>query len=62
VPSASRTLDLFGDDSLPEGFRYQADFLSGKEEHSLLEHIKVLPFREFEFHGFTGKRQVVSFG
>jgi hypothetical protein len=43
VPSASRTLDLFGDDSLPEGFRYQADFLSGKEEHSLLEHIKVLP-------------------
>jgi alkylated DNA repair dioxygenase AlkB len=62
VPSASRTLDLFGDDSLPEGFRYQADFLSGKEEHSLLEHIKVLPFREFEFHGFTGKRQIVSFG
>jgi len=62
VPSASRTLDLFGDDSLPEGFRYQADFLSGKEEHSLLEHIKVLPFREFEFHGVTGKRRTVSFG
>ena len=62
MPSASRTLDLFGDDSLPEGFRYQADFLSGKEEHSLLEHIKVLPFREFEFHGFTGKRRTVSFG
>jgi alkylated DNA repair dioxygenase AlkB len=62
VPSASRTLDLFGHDSLPEGFRYQADFLSGKEEHSLLEHIKVLPFREFEFHGLTGKGRIVSFG
>jgi alkylated DNA repair dioxygenase AlkB len=27
-----------------------------------LEHIKVLPFREFEFHGVTGKRRTVSFG
>jgi len=27
-----------------------------------LEQIKVLPFREFEFHGFTGKRRIVSFG
>jgi alkylated DNA repair dioxygenase AlkB len=62
VPSASHTLDLFGDDSLPEGFRYQGDFLSEGEERSLLEHIKVLPFREFEFHGFTGRRRIVSFG
>ena len=62
MPSASRTLDLFGPDALPEGFIYQSDFLSGQEERSLLEHIKVLPFREFEFHGFTGKRRIVSFG
>jgi len=27
-----------------------------------LQHIKDLPFREFEFHGFTGKRRIVSFG
>jgi hypothetical protein len=45
----SHTLDLFGDDSLPEGFRYQSDFLSEGEERSLLEHIKVLPFRESSF-------------
>jgi hypothetical protein len=56
VPSARRTLDLFGDDALPEGFRYQADFLSEDEEQSLLRHVKSLPFREFEFHGFTGRR------
>jgi alkylated DNA repair dioxygenase AlkB len=62
VPSDRRTLDLFEDHSLPQGFKYQSDFLSREEEHSLLQHIKNLPFREFEFHGFTGKRRVVSFG
>jgi alkylated DNA repair dioxygenase AlkB len=62
VPSASSTLDLFGNDALPDGFRYQADFLSRAEEQSLLQHIVPLPFREFEFQGFTGKRRIVSFG
>ena len=62
MPGASRTFDLFGDDALPEAFRYQPDFLSEKAERSLLGQIKVLPFREFEFHGFTGKRRIVSFG
>jgi alkylated DNA repair dioxygenase AlkB len=62
VRGASRTLDLFGDEALPEGFRYRPDFLSKAVERTLLEQIKVLPFREFEFHGFTGKRRVVSFG
>jgi alkylated DNA repair dioxygenase AlkB len=28
----------------------------------LLEEIRKLPFKEFEFHGFRGKRRVVSFG
>ena len=62
VRNASRTLDLFGNDALPEGFRYQPDFLSREEEQSLLGHIVPLPFREFEFQGFTGKRRIFSFG
>jgi len=62
VPSASTTNDLFGNDALPEGFRYQPDFLSREEEQSLLGHIVSLPFREFEFQGFTGKRRIVSYG
>jgi alkylated DNA repair dioxygenase AlkB len=62
VPSDCRTLDLFSDDTLPKGFKYQPDFLSREDEGSLLQHIKSLPFREFEFHGFTGKRRVISFG
>ena len=62
MPGDRRTLDLFGDTALPEGFRYQPEFLSRGEERSLLQYIEQLPFREFEFHGFTGKRRIVSFG
>jgi alkylated DNA repair dioxygenase AlkB len=32
------------------------------EEDALLARVRDLPFREFEFHGYTGKRRVVSFG
>ena len=42
--------------------KYQADFLSAEEERALLHDAEGLPFREFEFHGFTGKRRTVSFG
>lgn len=45
-----------------EGFRYQPDLLDQADEQALLKHLRTLPFREFEFHGFTGKRRVVSFG
>ncbi len=48
--------------SPPEGFRYAADILSPDEEQILIEHIRPLPLKEFEFHGFTGKRRVISFG
>jgi alkylated DNA repair dioxygenase AlkB len=47
---------------LPEGFRYQPDLVSPDDEQSLLERVRELPFREFEFHGFVGKRRVVSYG
>lgn len=47
---------------LPEGFRYSADVLSPGEEEELLARVKELAFKEFEFHGYTGKRRVVSFG
>src|SRR5206468_904687 len=46
----------------PEGFRYQPALLAADEETALVDHIRQLPFREFEFHGYTGKRRVVSFG
>ncbi|HEX4557581.1 MAG TPA: alpha-ketoglutarate-dependent dioxygenase AlkB [Xanthobacteraceae bacterium] len=42
--------------------RYAPDILSPAEEQALLAEIPALPFKEFEFHGFLGKRRVVSFG
>ncbi|UXN75870.1 alpha-ketoglutarate-dependent dioxygenase AlkB (plasmid) [Devosia sp. A8/3-2] len=56
------TLDLFGASPFPEGFAYEADVLTAVEEDVLLSDLKNLPFREFDFHGFLGKRRVVSFG
>ncbi|HEX5807023.1 MAG TPA: alpha-ketoglutarate-dependent dioxygenase AlkB [Anaerolineales bacterium] len=46
----------------PEGFRYQADVLSLEEEHALVERVSALPLKEFEFHGYIGKRRTISFG
>jgi alkylated DNA repair dioxygenase AlkB len=46
----------------PEGFRYHPDVLGEEEEHALVGEIPRLPFEEFRFHGFAGKRRVVSFG
>ena len=61
--------DLFGEKEpaeasieLPPGFRYERDIITAHEEAELLTHIRELPFREFEFHGYTGNRRVVSFG
>jgi alkylated DNA repair dioxygenase AlkB len=47
---------------LPQGLEYRADFLSTGEERELAERFARLPFKEFEFHGFLGKRRTVSFG
>src|SRR3569623_2774213 len=63
----SPQLDLFAVSSvpyptLPPGFRYQPDGISSTEQYDLLLRIRELPFREFEFQGFTGKRRVISFG
>jgi alkylated DNA repair dioxygenase AlkB len=46
----------------PEGFRYQADLLPPAEERELVERIRELPLKEFEFHGYVGKRRVASYG
>jgi alkylated DNA repair dioxygenase AlkB len=62
VRGADSTQDLFAEDVFPQGLKYQAEFVSPEEEQSLLRQIEHLPFREFEFHGFIGKRRTVSFG
>ena len=47
---------------LPEGFKYEPDVISADEEHQLVRQVETLPFKDFEFHGYLGKRRVVSFG
>jgi len=47
---------------LPEGFAYRPDVISIDEETRLLAELAPLPFKEFQFQGFEGKRRVVSFG
>ncbi len=47
---------------LPVGFKYQPELLSPADEQILLECLRELPFREFEFQGYLGKRRVLSFG
>src|SRR5690348_17748316 len=48
--------------SLPEGLEYRAELVSPEEEVELLKRFHELDFREYEFHGYFGKRRVVSFG
>jgi alkylated DNA repair dioxygenase AlkB len=56
-------IDLFGaSPALPEGLVYREDFIGRDEEAALLERLSGLAFRPFEFQGFLGKRETVSFG
>ena len=48
--------------SLPQGFVYTPDFLPSDDHREVLARIAELPFKEFEFRGYVGKRRVVSFG
>jgi alkylated DNA repair dioxygenase AlkB len=62
----SKLFDIEGDHgtvlTLLEGLRYQSAFIDEADEDMLISHVRELPFREFDFHGFKGKRRVVSFG
>ena len=63
----SKLFDVVEDDLVTapkvlEGFRYHSAFIDEAEEDALISHVRELPFREFDFHGFKGKRRIVSFG
>lgn len=70
MPKSSAILqaDLFGGHEPasappgPEGLRYQDDLISASEELALARDLSTLPFTPFNFHGYLGHRQVVSFG
>jgi alkylated DNA repair dioxygenase AlkB len=45
-----------------EGLRYREAFIDPAEEDALIARIRKLPFKEFDFHRYKGKRRIVSFG
>jgi hypothetical protein len=56
-------LEFLAPDPVPiEGFAYQTDLVSPDLERALVVRLGELDFKEFEFHGFLGKRRVVYFG
>ncbi len=56
-------LSFFGNSAtVPDGFRYREDVVSPDEERGLAARLSALAFSPFEFHGFLGKRRVISFG
>jgi len=46
----------------PPGFRHVSELISHAQEQDLVHHFQELEFKPFEFHGFLGKRRIVSFG
>jgi alkylated DNA repair dioxygenase AlkB len=54
-------MGLFGAD-LPEGFRYEDDFISPEEESLLAGHIANVEFSTFEMRGVVARRRVAFFG
>ena len=58
-PTARKTIKI---GHPPEGFRYEKDVVTVAEQAQLVDHIEELPLKEFEFHGYLGKRRTISFG
>jgi alkylated DNA repair dioxygenase AlkB len=54
-------VDLFGHD-LPQGFRYEDDFITSVEEALLAGHIAKVEFSTFEMRGVVARRRVAFFG
>lgn len=61
--SSAFTPDLFESHlQMPVGFGYHPELIPAEHERELLAEFANLPFKPFAFHGFEGKRQVISYG
>src|SRR4051794_8997888 len=48
--------------AMPEGFSYYPNFITRKEEESLIQTISSFKMETMKFHQYEAKRKVVSFG
>jgi alkylated DNA repair dioxygenase AlkB len=62
VGTGARRGELFAAELWPEGFAYREEVISPDEERALAERFALLPLTPFAFHGFLGRRRIVSFG
>lgn len=46
----------------PDGFSYRPELITPQEEAALAARFESLPFKPYDFRGFLGARQTVSFG
>jgi alkylated DNA repair dioxygenase AlkB len=60
--SQATRLSSRSESALPSGFGYWPEAFTVSEERDWLHEIEALPFKPFEFHGYLGKRRIVSFG
>jgi DNA oxidative demethylase len=49
-------------DSGPPGLSFREEFVTPEEERELVAHLETLEFAPFQFHGWEGRRETVSFG
>jgi alkylated DNA repair protein (DNA oxidative demethylase) len=52
--------EMFG--GLPPGLEFREEFVTPAEEAALIGHAEHLEFKPFQFQGWEGKRETVSFG
>ncbi len=48
--------------ALPQGMRYEREFLTPEEEQALVALIAGMPLQEMNYRGYTARRRVLSFG
>jgi DNA oxidative demethylase len=60
APGTSTQRGLFA--AAPPGLTFREEFVNDEEQGALLAAAERLSFKPFEFHGWTGNRETVSFG
>jgi alkylated DNA repair dioxygenase AlkB len=60
--TSSRTRRSVRTAAPPEGFRYRPELIEPAEERDLVERVRQLPLKEFEFQGYLARRRVVYYG